>query len=211
MLVSRYQLEAARFASTTMHTLRLGPEPRTVWATNGHYLVKVERPDEATEGDFPEIPGVTWREPPGELLLPVETAKAAARALKAQSRATRNLPILGYARVGLDASIAEDAPDQQIVVALTDLERPTILRACMPEGTFPDVADVLDRWKPGQLAAPIALSGHYLADIGQYAVALGRGTVTAIAWEFAAPMHPARFSWVAAGHSVVGLLMPMQV
>ena len=212
MLITRYQLEAWRFAGTdnksrvALCQLRLGPEPRTVWATNGHYAVKVEALGEVADADFPVIPGVTWQDAKdGEpILLPVETAKAAAKSLKTIRHQT--LPILQYARVGLETT----GDFTSVVVAVTDLERPTVLRARMPDATFPDVAQFFDEFKPSALDAPISLSGRYLADIGGYAELVSRRSA-AITWEFWGPDKPVRFSWAGDEHRVTGLLMPMRV
>ena len=209
MLITRYQLAAWRFASTdesrtSLHCLRLGPEPRTVWATNGHYAVKVEALADVAEADFPAIPGVTWQEAKeGEsILLPAEMARAALKALKVEA-------ILQHARISLEAGATEGAPTH-IVVAVTDLEKPTVLRARVPDVTFPDVAHIFNEFKPSALNAPISLSGRYLADVGGYAGLVNRRSA-AITWEFCGPNKPVRFSWADDEHRVTGILMPIWV
>ena len=208
MLITRYQLEAWRFASTDesrdeLRHLRLEPEPRTVWATNGHYAIKVEAIGDVAEADFPVIPSVTWQDvKEGKpILLPVETAKAALRAIKAFKKRDA-ISVLQHARVGLEAS-------SHIVVAVTDLEKPTVLRARVPDVTFPDVAHIFNEFKPSALNAPISLSGRYLADIGGYAKLVSRRS-TVITWEFCDPNEPVRFSWTNDEHRVTGILMPMR-
>ena len=220
MLITRYQLEAWRFTSTdesraALQCLRLGPEPRTVWATNAAYAVKVEVLAELNEADFPVIPGVTWQEAKdGEsILLPTKTAKAALKAQKAQKAVARSFPVLQCARVGLEAGTGE-AP-AHVVVAVTDLERPTVFRARVSNAAaFPKVAHLFDEFELKALNAPIGLSRRYVADIGGYAALFERGARSAavvIKWEFAGPLKSVRFSWEDDEHRVTGLLMPIQI
>ena len=206
MLIHKRILAVLRFATTpddtryALNSYGLGPDG-SICATDGHLMLYSEKPADAPPEDFPVLPNPFDVGSTVAVVLPVDAADAAVRAIKK----TQSIPVLDH------IAVAPANGDPHVLrVAATDLNTPfdTTVHS---EGQFPAWRKVVPTKEP---TLTVHLGADMLIAIGRAAKVATKGsgsTGPVVKFEFTGKTDsdPIRITFSCeVGSEVHGVVMP---
>jgi len=202
LLLQKQALETMRTASTedprySLNGILIEPDGSTV-GTDGHILHKYT-PGKAP-AEFPPIEGIELDGPEADpFILPLDACKALKKAFPAKSAKT--LPILReYAAV----DTAQTNANGNAVIAVTDLENPTVFRPKKIDGAFPTYENVVPKYE----TPAIGIDPKLLKRLCETWIAQGFETVAMQTADTETEQKPIRFDAKCAAGTCTSVLMP---